>query len=62
MDGATTIRTLQNINPLLPIIAVSGLVTSEQVPIDKTVEYPAFLSKPYTTQELLKTLHTVISH
>lgn len=62
MDGATTIRTLQNINPLLPIIAVSGLVTSEQVPLDKTAEYTAFLSKPYTTQELLKTLRAVISH
>ncbi len=62
MDGATTIRTLQNINPLLPIIAVSGLVTSEQVPIDKTAEYTAFLPKPYTTQELLKTLYAVISH
>ncbi|MEH1941787.1 MAG: PAS domain S-box protein [Nostoc sp.] len=61
MDGATTIRTLQNINPLLPIIVVSGLVTSEQVPIDKIDEHTAFLPKPYTTQELLKTLHTVIS-
>ncbi|MCW5313636.1 response regulator [Nostoc sp. KVJ3] len=61
MDGATTIRTLQNINPLLPIVAVSGLVTSEQVPIDKTDEHTAFLPKPYTTQELLKTLHAVIS-
>ncbi|MFW9260238.1 ATP-binding protein [Nostoc sp. CALU 546] len=62
MDGATTIRTLQSINPLLPIIAVSGLVTSEQVPIEKTAEYTAFLPKPYTTQELLKTLNAVISH
>ncbi|MEH1817725.1 MAG: PAS domain S-box protein [Nostoc sp.] len=62
MDGATTIRTLQRLNPLLPIIAVSGLATSEQVPIDKTAEYTAFLPKPYTTQELLKTLHAVISY
>jgi two-component system, cell cycle sensor histidine kinase and response regulator CckA len=61
MDGAATIRTLQKINPQLRIIAVSGLATSEQVPIDKTAKYKAFLSKPYTTQELLKTLHTVIS-
>ncbi|MEH2251582.1 response regulator [Nostoc sp.] len=61
MDGATTIRTLQNINPLLPIIVVSGLATSEQVPIDKTAEHTVFLPKPYTTQELLKTLHAVIS-
>ncbi len=61
MDGATTIRTLQKINPQLRIIAVSGLATSEQVPIDKTAKHKAFLSKPYTIQELLKTLHTVIS-
>ena len=61
MDGATTIRTLQNINPLLPIIVVSGLATSEQVPIEKIDEHTAFLPKPYTTQELLKTLHAVIS-
>ncbi|MCC5658563.1 cupin domain-containing protein [Nostoc sp. XA010] len=40
---------------------MSGLVTSEQVPIDKRDEHTAFLPKPYTTQELLKTLHAVIS-
>ncbi|MDZ8225609.1 MULTISPECIES: ATP-binding protein [unclassified Nostoc] len=60
MDGETTIRKLQNINPLLPIIVVSGLVTSDQVSIDKIDEHTAFLPKPYTTQELLKTLHAVI--
>lgn len=42
MDGATTIRTLQNINPLLPIIAVSGLVTSEQVPMIKRLSIQPF--------------------
>lgn len=62
MDGATTIRTLQKINPQLRIIAISGLSTSEQIPIDKMAKHKAFLPKPYTTQELLKTLHTVISH
>ncbi|MHC5777574.1 hybrid sensor histidine kinase/response regulator [Nostoc sp.] len=61
MDGATTIRTLQNLNPLLPIVVVSGLATSEQIPINQTDEHTAFLPKPYTTQELLKTLHAVIS-
>jgi CheY-like chemotaxis protein len=30
MDGATTIRTLQDINPLLPIIVVSGVVSKYQ--------------------------------
>ncbi|OUL25587.1 PAS domain S-box protein [Nostoc sp. 106C] len=62
MDGATTIHTLQKMNPKLPIIAVSGLATSEQVFIDKTSQHTAFLSKPYTVQELLKTLQLVLSH
>ncbi|BAY07572.1 hybrid sensor histidine kinase/response regulator [Calothrix sp. NIES-2098] len=62
MDGATTIHNLQNMNPKLPIIAVSGLATSEQVFRDKTSQHTAFLSKPYTVQELLKTLQVVLSH
>ena len=61
MDGVTTISTLQKMNPLLRIIAVSGLATSEQVPLDKASKLIAFLPKPYTAQELLKTLHSVIS-
>jgi PAS domain S-box-containing protein len=62
MDGATTINTLKKMNPLLPIIAVSGLATSEQVLLNKTYKHAAFLPKPYTTQELLHTLHQVMGH
>ncbi|MFQ4140921.1 PAS domain S-box protein [Chlorogloeopsis sp. ULAP02] len=61
MDGTTTINTLQKMNPLLPIVAVSGLATSEQIPQLNNSKRPVFLSKPYTAQELLKTLHSVIS-
>ncbi len=61
MDGATTIKTLKKMNPLLPIIAVSGLPTNEQVLLNKTSQHAAFLPKPYTTQELLQTLHGVLS-
>ncbi|MBD2169038.1 PAS domain S-box protein [Calothrix membranacea FACHB-236] len=61
MDGETTIRTLQTMNPQLPIIAVSGLSTSEQVPLNKASRHTAFLAKPYTVQELLKTLHIVLN-
>ena len=61
MDGATTINTLKKMNPLLPIVAVSGLPTSEQVLLNKTSQHAAFLPKPYTTQELLHTLHRVLS-
>ncbi|MCV3213263.1 PAS domain S-box protein [Plectonema radiosum NIES-515] len=61
MDGATTINTLKKMNPLLPIIAVSGLPTSEQVLLNKTYQHAAFLPKPYTTQELLQSLHQVLN-
>lgn len=61
MDGKTTISTLQKINPLLRIIAVSGLVTSEQALPNKASKLTAFLPKPYTVQELLKTIHKVLS-
>ena len=61
MDGITTINTLHKMNPLLRIIAVSGLATSEQMLLDKASELIAFLPKPHTAQELLKTLHSVIS-
>ncbi|GAB1542667.1 hypothetical protein NUACC21_53410 [Scytonema sp. NUACC21] len=60
MDGATAICALQRMNPLLSIIAVSGLATSDQVLFNKTAVPTIFLPKPYTAQELLKTLHTVI--
>lgn len=55
MDGSTTIDTLQKMNSSLPIISVSGLVSSEQVLLYKSKS--AFLPKPYTAQELFKTLH-----
>lgn len=60
MDGATTIRTLQNINPQLPIIAVSGLATNEQIAVDNSSGKVSFLAKPYTATELLKALHKIL--
>ncbi|MGI2905045.1 hybrid sensor histidine kinase/response regulator [Tolypothrix sp. VBCCA 56010] len=62
MDGATTINTLKKMNPLLPIIAVSGLPISEQVLLNKTYKHAAFLPKPYTTQQLLQSLHQVLGY
>jgi CheY-like chemotaxis protein len=61
MDGPTTIRVLQKINPQVKIIGVSGLVSNH-----KMVEFvgscvKTFLPKPYTSNELLKNLQTVLS-
>lgn len=61
MDGLTTIRTLQKINPQVKIIAVSGLVPSETLNETTNAGVHTFLSKPYSARELLKTLHAVLS-
>ena len=61
MDGPTTIRTLQKINPKVKIIAVSGLISSDKISVVMGTGVKTFLSKPYTAQELLKTLSEVLS-
>jgi len=61
MDGPTTIRTLQKINPQVNLIAFSGLVSSDKVSASLGTGVKAFLSKPYTAQELLKAINEVVS-
>lgn len=61
MDGPTTIRTLQKINPLVKIIAVSGLASSDKLTAAAATGVKTFLSKPYTAKELLKTINGVLN-
>lgn len=61
MDGLTTIRTLQKINPQVKIIATSGHAFSEEVRFAMGSGVKALLSKPYTAPNLLKTLHSVLN-
>ncbi|MEA5552006.1 PAS domain S-box protein [Anabaena cylindrica UHCC 0172] len=56
MDGATTIDKLQSINPQLRIIIISGLGINENILLENAYQNIDFLSKPFTVQELLKTL------
>jgi len=60
MDGATTIRILERINPEVKIIVVSGLVPSQKRADIRSYSVKAFLSKPYTSEELLKNLQLVL--
>ncbi|MDJ0771857.1 MAG: PAS domain S-box protein [Mastigocoleus sp. MO_167.B18] len=60
MDGATTISTLRKMNPQVRIVAVSGLMNSENLPGKNTDNAVTFLQKPYTTQALLQKLHKVL--
>ena len=61
MDGATAIRTLQKMNSQVKIIAVSGLATSDKVNAAMSNGAKLFLSKPYTSEELLRKLYQVIN-
>jgi PAS domain S-box-containing protein len=55
MDGAATLRALHQLDPRLPVVAVSGL--SDAVMLDEQVPPPAaFLPKPFTARDLLATL------
>jgi two-component system, cell cycle sensor histidine kinase and response regulator CckA len=60
MDGVITIRTLQKMNSDVKIIALSGLISSDRVAVAVSAGAQAFLPKPFTTKELLQTLHKVL--
>lgn len=60
MDGLTTIRTLQKMNPQAKIIAVSGLVSNYQMSEIMSAGVKKFLPKPYTSYDLLKNLQVVL--
>jgi CheY-like chemotaxis protein len=51
MDGASTIRAIQQLNPKAKFIAVSGSKQDEKIADQETV---TFLQKPYTSEKLLK--------
>lgn len=62
IDGLTAIRTLQELNPQVRIIATSGLASNSQLAVGVGTSVKAFLAKPYTAKELLDTLHKVLSN
>ncbi|HEY9740793.1 MAG TPA: GAF domain-containing protein [Coleofasciculaceae cyanobacterium] len=61
LNGSKTIGVLKKLNPLVNIIAVSGLTSSDKDGLAMDSDVKAFLSKPYTAQQLLKTLHSVLN-
>jgi PAS domain S-box-containing protein len=56
LDSVTIIRTLSKLSPQVQIIAMSGLATNESVTKMHNEGVKAFLSKPFTAQELLQPL------
>jgi two-component system cell cycle sensor histidine kinase/response regulator CckA len=61
MDGLSAIRVLQKINSQVKVIAVSGLSSSDKVATAMGSGVKTFFPKPYTTQELLKTINGALN-
>lgn len=59
MDGLATIQALQKIDPHIKSIAVSGFVSNDKLREASGIKN--FIAKPYTIQELLQMLQTVLS-
>ena len=60
MDGPHTIKVLRKINPLIKIIASSGLTGEGNVAKDKKLGVNAFIMKPYNAEKLLEVVHSVL--
>jgi CheY-like chemotaxis protein len=61
MDGPATIHVLKRMNPAVRIIATSGRATQDQLSRLASLEVKHVLAKPYTAQELLIELKTILS-
>jgi PAS domain S-box-containing protein len=61
MGGMKAIQTIQSYNPNIPIIIVSGVLTDPEAMKAQTGGFHAFLSKPYTSETLLTTIHQVLN-
>ena len=60
MEGPATIRALQKLNPEVKVIISSGLDTDVKATDAVAIGGQAFLPKPYTAGQLLKTLAEVL--
>jgi PAS domain S-box-containing protein len=61
LDTATIILTLKKMNPQVQIIAMSGLAPNQAITASDPTMIQAFLAKPFTTHELLQSLHQIIN-
>ena len=60
MGGELTIATLHRLNPKLRIIAMSGRIRRDRFQQLTDIEVTNFLSKPYTTEDLLNIVQQVL--
>jgi PAS domain S-box-containing protein len=60
MDGPATIRAIRKIDPRARFIVTSGSMVDEHAREAEKLGVQAFLSKPYTAEELLRTLRQAL--
>jgi PAS domain S-box-containing protein len=60
LNTSTIILTLKKMNPQVQIIAMSGLAPNQAITASDPTMIQAFLAKPFTTHELLQSLHQII--
>ncbi|MBI5384811.1 MAG: response regulator [Verrucomicrobia bacterium] len=60
LDGATLIRAARQIEPGLPVVAMSGLHAQQEEAMGPHTKADAFLSKPFTSDRLLASLHRAL--
>ncbi|MEM6753581.1 MAG: ATP-binding protein [Cyanobacteria bacterium P01_C01_bin.38] len=60
INGFKIIKVLQRMNPDVKIIAISGLDANHQLLQTNGIKVEAFLSKPYTVEELLELIKGVL--
>jgi CheY-like chemotaxis protein len=61
IDGKTAIRILKTMNSEAKIIAVSGLVSDQEIIAELNGSIEAFVAKPYTNNDLLRAINEVIN-
>lgn len=60
MDGMATIRALQKFDANLPVVAISGLMDQGRIGQLSEVGGVSFLAKPFTTEQILNLLGSVL--
>ncbi|HEY6951472.1 MAG TPA: response regulator, partial [Bacteroidota bacterium] len=61
MNGDSAIRSIRELNPGVKIVTTSGLTSVEQIRESVGTNDISFLPKPYTAEQLIKTVHSALS-
>jgi PAS domain S-box-containing protein len=60
MDGPNMIRAIRDVDPDIKVIAMSGLMNTDQIAELQTIKVTSVLTKPFTTESLLASLAEIL--